>query len=94
MKAVEHRMSAYFHQDWDVDGGTTSDSVARFLRESSGLTTACADEIDELLGRELAEGELERQLVAWGCDYRAGDSDSDYRMWLVEVRDQIRASTP
>ena len=94
MQALEYLMSAYFHQDWDVDGGTTSDTVARFLSESSGLTTACADEIDELLRRDLAEGELEQQLDAWGCDYRAGDCDAAYRVWLRDIRDQIRSSAP
>jgi hypothetical protein len=64
------------------------------MSEPAELTTACADQIDELLHRSLAAGELQEQLVAWGCDYRAGDTDDDYRRWLVDIRDQIRASAP
>ena len=92
--ALAYLMSAYFHQDWDLDGGEVSHTVARFMSEPAELTTACADQIDELLHRDMAAGELQDQLVAWGCDYRAGDTDDDHRRWLVEVRDQIRASAP
>ena len=92
--ALAYLMRAYFHQDWDLDGGEVSHTVARFMSEPAELTTACADQIDELLHRNMAAGELQDQLVAWGCDYRAGDTDDDYRRWLVEVRDQIRASAP
>ena len=97
--ALAYLMSAYFHQDWDLDGGEVSHTVARFMSEPAELTAACADQIDELLHRgTIARGghehELQDQLVSWGCDYRAGDTDDDYRRWLVEVRDQIRASAP
>ncbi|GAA5108963.1 hypothetical protein GCM10023339_08530 [Alloalcanivorax gelatiniphagus] len=92
MDAVQYLMGAYFHQDWDTDGGAVSDTVASFLRERRDLVASCADQIDELLARDLAEGELEAQLVAWRCDYRAGDTDQDYRNWLSDIRRQIRAS--
>ena len=94
MDALAYLMSAYFHQDWDLDGGGVSHTVAQFMSEPAALRTACADQIDELLHRNMAAGELQDQLVAWGCDYRAGDTDEDYRRWLVEIRDQIRASAP
>ncbi|RYB94825.1 hypothetical protein EUA93_10970 [Nocardioides oleivorans] len=86
-------MSAYFHQDWILDGGESSDTVRAFLAaEKSQLVIDCAQEIDDLLGEKLAEGEIERRLTSWGAQYRAGDTDADYRSWLIEIRDQIRAS--
>lgn len=88
MEALAYPMSAYLHQDWNLDGGTASDTVTQFMSERGEVTRACADQIDELLGQQLAEGKL----AAWGCAYRAGDSDDDYRRWLLEVRDQIRSS--
>lgn len=33
MEAVKYLMGAYFHQDWDIDGGLVSDTVSAFLRE-------------------------------------------------------------
>ena len=91
MNALAYFVSAYFHQDWDTDGGTVPDSVAQFLSEPAELTNACADHIDELVRLGMPEGELRQQLDAWGCDYQAGDTDDDYRRWLVDVRDQILA---
>ena len=90
MEALTYLMGAYFHQDWDMDGGDSSDTVASFLNERPALVSACADEIDRLLTRHLAEGELAEQLIAWGCGFRAGDTDEDYRVWLARISAQIR----
>jgi hypothetical protein len=90
MEALKYLMGAYFHQDWDMDGGKVSDTVSSFLGERRDLVSSCADEIDALLAQDLAEGELEARLEAWGCDYYAGDTDADYRGWLKEIRGQIR----
>jgi len=92
MEAVNYLMSAYFHQDWDADGGGVSDTVASFLTERRDLVSACADEIDELLRQDLPEGALAAQLDEWGCAYYAGDTDQDYRVWLGDIRQQIRAA--
>lgn len=92
MEAVKYLMGAYFHQDWVMDGGKSSDTIASFLHERRELVVQCADEIDELLQQALPEGGLAAQLEAWGCDYYAGDTDGDYRQWLDEIRQQIRAA--
>ena len=90
MEALKYLMGAYFHQDWDTDGGQVSDTVASFLNERRDLVAECADEIDVLLTQDFAEGELQRQLSAWGCGFRAGDSDEDYRLWLTQISHQLR----
>ena len=92
MEAVKYLMGAYFHQDWVMDGGKSSDTIASFLHERRELVVQCADEIDELLQHAFSEGGLAAQLDAWGCDYYAGDTDQDYRQWLDEVRQQIRTA--
>ena len=99
MEALKYLMGAYFHQDWDVDGGNASDTVASFLNERPALVSACAEDIDLLLTQKLPEGELAERLIAWGCDFRAGDTDEDYRVWLAGISAQIRtflsaAATP
>ena len=92
VEAVEYLMAAYFHQDWVLDGGDTSDTVSAFLRERRDLVARCADQIDELLATELPEGALQAKLADWGSDYYAGDTDDDYRAWLEDIRKQIRTA--
>jgi hypothetical protein len=92
MNALQQLLAGYFHQDWDLDGGTSSDTVAAFLNEPTDVTTACAEQIDRLLAEDIPEGELQERLEIWGNQYRAGDTDEDYRGWLIDVRDQIRRS--
>ena len=91
MEAVEQLMGAYFHQDWDIDGGRVSDTVAAFLDEGRDMVAAAADQIDDLMAMDLPEGSLASLLDGMGCQYYAGDTDEDYRRWLREVRDQMRA---
>ena len=91
MDAVRYLMGAYFHQDWVMDGGTVSDTVASFLRERRELVGETADQIDDLVRADLPQGALQARLNEWGCDYYAGDTDDDYRRWLAEVRDQMRS---
>ncbi len=89
MNSLKYMMGAYFHQDFDVDGGTSAHTVAAFSQERPQLVRACVDEIDSLLAEPLAPGDLEARLEEWGCDYYAGDTDQDYRNWLGEVRGQL-----
>lgn len=90
MESLKYLMSAYFHQDWDLDGGEVSDTVSAFLNERRDLVSSCADEIDALLAQDLAEGEIKALLDEWGSDYHAGDTDADHRQWLEDIRRQIR----
>ena len=90
MDAVKNLMGGYLHQDWDVYGGDVSDAVAAFLRDAPSRIAETADQIDDLIATDMPEGELERRLDAWGCAYHAGDTDHDYRRWLMEIRDQMR----
>jgi hypothetical protein len=89
MEALKYLMGAYFHQDWDLDGGTVSDTVSAFLDERRDLVSSCADQIDALLAQDLVEGELAAVLDEWGSDYHAGDTDADHREWLDDIRRQI-----
>ena len=91
MEAVKYLMGAYFHQDWVTDGGRSADTVGSFLNERRDRVAATADQIDGLLREVLPEGALSARLDEWGCEYYAGDTDADYRRWLSEVRDQMRA---
>ena len=91
MTALEQLMGAYFHQDWDIDGGRVSDTVDAFLHEGRDVVSAAADQIENLIGTDLPEGALRSRLDGMGCQYYAGDTDDDYRRWLAEVRDQMRS---
>jgi hypothetical protein len=51
---LEHMFGAYFHQDWDTEGGDWPDLVRNFLRDTSVEDArVTAEEIDRLL----AEGD-------------------------------------
>lgn len=89
MQALEHLMGAYFHQDWNEDGGTVEDTVRAFLREPPAMTSEAANDIDALLTSAQAEGELCETLRRMGCDYYAGPSDDDYRQWLLRLRNLL-----
>ncbi|HSF35940.1 MAG TPA: contact-dependent growth inhibition system immunity protein [Nocardioides sp.] len=91
MTAVEQLMGAYFHQDWDIDGGQVSDTVAAFLHEPRDTVLAAADQIDELIDMNLPEGGLAALLESMGCQYYAGESDGDYRQWLGDIQRQLRS---
>ncbi|RYC10470.1 contact-dependent growth inhibition system immunity protein [Nocardioides zhouii] len=91
MEAVKYLMGAYFHQDWDIDGGLVSDTVSAFLRERRELVMATVDQIGALLEVDLPEGGLDAQLEEWGCQYYAGETDDAYRAWLKDIRDQMRS---
>jgi CdiI immunity protein len=92
MQALEHMMGAYFHQDWVEDGGTVEDTVNAFLNEPPEVTSQVVTDIDTLLGSVHAEGELSAALTEMGCDYDAGESDDDYRRWLLQLRQLLLAA--
>ena len=95
MQSLEHLMGAYFHQDWDLDGGSVSDTVEAFAVGSPDRVVPAMSDIDELLALELPEGGLRDVLEGMGCDYYAGDSDQDYRTWLMDIRETLsRGSSP
>ena len=89
MKALKYLMGAYFHQDYDMDGGTSADTVRSFTHERTDLVQSCVADIDALLAQSLPEGELRSTLHGWGCDYYPGDSDQAHRDWLSAVRAQL-----
>ena len=79
-------MGAYFHQDWQMDGGSVQDTVAAFASEPRELRDSALAEIEDFLSQDYPEGELEARLREMGCDYYAGDTDDDYRQWLRDIR--------
>lgn len=91
MQALEHLVGGYFHQDWTGDGGTVEDTVQAFLREPPAATSRAVSDIDTLLA-SVPEGELTEILRRMGCDYHAGDSDDDYRQWLLHVRHLLQTA--
>jgi hypothetical protein len=91
MDTVKYLMGAYFHQDWVLDGGSSSDTVASFLDERRDLVVTTVEEMDEFLGEDWPEGTLAARLDEWGCQYYVGDTDDAYRAWLNEIRDQMHS---
>lgn len=93
MRALEYLMGTYFHQDWDLDGGAVSDTVSAFVQGAPTKVAPTIADIDDLLAEGPAERSLRMVLESMGCEYYAGDSDEAYRVWLVEIRDQLSATS-
>jgi hypothetical protein len=95
MESLDHLMGAYFHQDWDLDGGTVNDTVNAFAVDSPARVESTVADIDEVLDRPLPEGGLRSLLESMGCAYYAGETDQDYRTWLLDIRESLsgRASS-
>lgn len=94
MDSLEHLMGAYFHQDWDLDGGTVHDTVDAFAAGSPARVEPAMSDIDQVLELDLREGQLRSLLQSMGCEYFAGDTDDDYRNWLADIRARLQADAP
>lgn len=94
MDSLEHLMGAYFHQDWDLDGGTVHDTVDAFVAGSPARVAPAMSEIDEVIARPFPEGGLRDFLEGLGCQYFAGDTDDDYRHWLADILERLQSRAP
>ena len=93
---LEHMFGAYFHQDWDTEGGDWPDLVRNFLRDTSVEDArVTAEEIDRLLAEGDTEERLEdRVLHEFGCCYDAHpEADGPgFRAWLEQIARMLRST--
>ena len=94
--ALDHLLSAYFHQDWEEDHGT----AAAVLREFAATTrrpevSAAADDVDRFLAASDPGSDLRRRFEAeFAPMVEIGDTDEEARRWLTAVRDGLRRLAP
>jgi hypothetical protein len=82
---MEHLASAYFHQDYELDGGSPDGVIGLFVRDEGHADSAeLVAEIDLLLASQLTEEQLRQLWVDdWGASY---EPDRGMRSWLTSVR--------
>ena len=84
--ALRYLFSAYFHQDWDIEGEDSAAVVRRFVRADPGLVSETRRELERLLACGLTEFETRR--LVWsglGCDYSPLAFGVEMREWLTEL---------
>lgn len=82
--ALEHLMGAYFHQDFDLQGGLWG-TLELYLSDERETARLLPDEIRQLLATVASDAEIEPYLGRLGSCVYLGNSELTYRAWLEEI---------
>jgi CdiI immunity protein len=89
-KGLEPLFGGYFHQDWDLEGGTPAEVIERFVTENPrGVVRGVRDEVRRLLAQGLSESETERILADAGLAYHPPSGGMTYSAFLAFVLQQL-----
>jgi hypothetical protein len=85
---------AFFHQDWDTEGGDWPDLVHNFAHgQTCQELEATAAELDRLLRDFPVDGDLNEELFnVLGCEYdpRPDLGGPTVRVWLGQIAEHLR----
>jgi hypothetical protein len=91
LRALDHLLGLYFHQDWALEDDTPWDVVDHFVREEPQLAAGLSDEVDEVLSYQPTEEQLwhlvHKELI---CSYLPTADGWTYRAWLLAIADRVR----
>lgn len=82
--ALEYLLTAYFHQDCDLDG-TSREILERVGNNSTETVIAARDAAAVLLTYDLSDAELGAALHRGGLDYSPAAEGLNDRQWLELV---------
>lgn len=85
-------MAAYFHQDWEIDGGP-DDVVDLFVHEEPHLATQLPAEIESARSAHPSEADLRCFLDHLGSYYVADWNGTGYHRWLARIAERARSCT-
>ena len=90
--ALQNFLSAYFHQDWQMEH-ETADAVVDYYRhnESSELVAQTRVEAETLLGEDLDDDALGARLSALGSEYDPTRDGATWRGWLQRLAQSLTA---
>lgn len=91
--SMKFLLSAYFHEDWDLDGGDPALMLEKFLASYADSDTAlnAADEIDQYLALGYSNEKIEVDLLyEFGCYYSPSSDGIPAREWLYFTAETIR----
>lgn len=83
---LRHFFGSYFHQDWDIDYGSTEEVVDAFVRrEPQEAIDGAKKELREIIDDSCTEAEIEKILLDFGCEYYVDKSHSQPSIWIKQV---------
>ncbi|MEM7501844.1 MAG: contact-dependent growth inhibition system immunity protein [Pseudomonadota bacterium] len=83
-------LSAYFHEDFEVENGSWEDAVAKFRgTESPATVEVVSRQLGELLERDVPDSELRGVLFDLGCYLDPVGLETTARSWLGQVRNLL-----
>lgn len=88
---LEYLCSAYFHQDWDLDGDTAAAVLDVFSEDELETVVGARDGAAELLASDTSEEELAATLHRAGLGYGPAYEDMTHRRWLGLVVERLTA---
>jgi hypothetical protein len=91
--ALHDFLSAYYHEDWNVNAQTANNVIIHFLSNASAseIPTQIAEEIDELLTAKINDSELNNLIFDHlGCYYSPEADNLTVRDWLASIAKQMR----
>jgi hypothetical protein len=80
-------LSAYFHQDWDLDSETPAEVTALYIRDSThDQINLLRSAILRLIDSDFDNAELERSLLRdFDCFYLPSGTGETVREWLRSI---------
>jgi len=91
---LRYFFAAYFHQDW-VDSDSFEDVVYDFLAEPAATIRQATRELEEFVGLDLSEKELEEIVYEdLGCFVHAPGLGLTCRQWLEGVLRILKKAAP
>lgn len=86
-RALEAFLSAYFHQDWQVEHGQAEHVVAYFIdNESDAELVRVRDDLAALSALGLDEVQLAARFRAMGCEYDPTRDGISWQQWLGSLQ--------
>ena len=80
---LAYLVACYFHQDWNLDGGSAAAVLDEFrAAEESEIVCEAKEDAAELIARELPDDELMGVLEEMGMDYSPDSEGLTATDWL------------
>ena len=89
MDDLAHLFSAYFYEAWDeFEYESWEAAVDDFARRSPERVSGAVQSLQDLIGDDLSDDELDQRLRAAGCTYEPDEGD---RVWLGLLLERLRS---
>ena len=92
-ETLQHFIAGYFHQDWDLEGGSDVEIARQFAINDPVTAKFIVAEIDELVENSRENPEvIDLILDNYGCEYRYKLDFPSGGKWLIHINSIIKDS--